>query len=175
VEIPLSPNNQNDISIHVHASVVELKKRNFPDDLRKEIQETLIEGSNGMFLWVDLILYDLKTSRQTSPSSIRQKLKTFPKSHPGLYRKILLAIEPEDLETANNILRWVVWAERPLTLKELAIAIAIQPGHRSISALAEAMELDLENDLQLILGALIKVQYDRVDLVHQSIKEFLKR
>jgi hypothetical protein len=100
-----------------------------------------------MFLWVDLILYDLKASTSSSPHAIQQKLKTFPKSLPDLYRKILLAIQPDDLEVACNILRWVVWAERPLTLEELRIAIAIQPGQRSLSELPKFMELDLEHIL----------------------------
>jgi hypothetical protein len=119
VEILLDSNNQNDISNYVNASVSELEKRNFPAELREEIRDELIKGSNGMFLWVDLILYDLKTSSQTSGNAVRRMLKTLPTSLIDLYRKILLAIEPEDLETANNIHRWVVWAERPLTLEEL--------------------------------------------------------
>jgi ankyrin repeat protein len=174
VEISLDSNNQNDISNYVHAGVSGLKQRNFPADLREEIREALIKGSNGMFLWVYLILYELKTSSQTSENAVRQKMKTLPSSLPDLYTKILLAIEPDDLETANNILRWVVWAERPLSLEELRIAIAIQPGHRSMSVLSDVMEFDLGNVLRSILGSLVKVQNDRVGLVHQSAKDFLK-
>jgi hypothetical protein len=78
------------------------------------------------------------------------------------------------LEAAINIHRWVVWAERPLKLEELRIAIAIQPGHRSMSALSTVMELGLANVLRSTLGALIKVQNETVYLIHQSTKEFLK-
>jgi hypothetical protein len=101
VEISLASNNKNDIDNYVHASVLELKNRHIPTELRQEIQDALIEGSNGMFLWVDLILYDLKTSARTSQHAIQKKLKTLPKSLPDLYEKILLAIQPEDLELAN--------------------------------------------------------------------------
>jgi hypothetical protein len=174
VKIQLDSHNQNDIDNYVRASVLELKNHNIPTELRDEIQEALIKGSNGMFLWVYLILYDLKYSGRTSTHAIRQKLKTLPKSLPDLYRKILLAIHPDDLEVANSILRWVVWAERPLTLPELAIAMAMQPEHRSVSDLSEIIELDLQNLLRSILGALITVQDDTVYLVHQSTKEFLR-
>jgi hypothetical protein len=133
VDIPLDSNTRNDIVNYVHASVLELKKRHFPTELRQEIQDARIEGSNGMFLWVDLILYDLKTSARTSQHAIQNMLKTLPKSLPNLYEKISLGIQCEYLELANSILRWVVWAERPFTLEELKIAIAIQPGHRSMS------------------------------------------
>jgi hypothetical protein len=60
-----------------------------------------------------------------------------PKSLPDLYEKILLGVQPEDLELANSMLLWVIWAESPLTLEELKIAIAIQPGHRPMSVCPE--------------------------------------
>jgi hypothetical protein len=148
VEISLDSNTQNDIVNYVHDSVLELQKRHIPTELRQEIQDALIEGSNGMFLWVDLILYDLKTSSRTSQHAIQKKLKSLPKSLLDLYEKILLAIQPEDLELANSILLWVVWAERPLTLEELKIAIAIQPGHRSMSDLSGMVENDFESVLR---------------------------
>jgi ankyrin repeat protein len=127
-----------------------------------------------MFLWVYLILYDLTKPGRKSEHAIRTKLKPLPKTLPDLYKKILCAIEPDDVEFANDILRWVVWAERPLTLRELTTAIAIQPEHRSMSALTELVEPNLESELRSILGALIAVQNDIVYLVHQSAKEFLK-
>jgi hypothetical protein len=175
VEILLDTNNRKDIADYVHASDLKLTKCNFPTELRQEIQKTLIEGSNGMFLWVYLILSDLTTPGRNSPHEIRKKLSSLPKTLPDLYRKILLAIKPEDVELAKDILRWVVWAERPLTVRELTTAIAIKPEHRSMSTLSEMVQLNLESDLRPILGALITVQNDIVYLVHQSAKEFLKK
>jgi hypothetical protein len=174
VKIRLDSHNQNDIDNYVRASVLDLKNHNIPTELRDEIQDALIKGSRGMFLWVYLILYDFKHSTRTSTHAIRQKLKILPKGLPDLYRKILLAIHPDDLEIANSILRWVVWAERPLTLKELTIALAIHPEHKFTSDLTDIIELDLQKVLRSILGALITVQGDTVYLVHQSTKEFLR-
>jgi ankyrin repeat protein len=174
VEISLDTNNLNDIADYVHASDVELRTRNFSTELRQEIHKTLIEESSGMFLWVYLILYDLTKPGRKSEHAIRTKLKSLPKTLPDLYKKILCAIEPDDVEFANDILRWVVWAERPLTLRELTTAIAIQSEHRSMSALTELVEPNLESELRSILGALIAVQNDIVYLVHQSAKEFPK-
>jgi hypothetical protein len=174
VEISLDKNNLKDIADYVHASDVELKKRNFSTKLTQEIQKTLIEESSGMFLWVYLILYDLTKPGRKSEHAIRTKLKSLPKTLPDLYKKILYAIEPDNVEFANDILRRVVWAERPLTLRELTAAIAIQPEHRSMSTLTELMEPNLESELRSILGALITVQNDIFYLVHQSAKEFLR-
>jgi hypothetical protein len=83
-------------------------------------------------------------------------------------------VEPEFLEDAIEILRWVVWASRPLNLQELAIAIAIRPEHTSMSTLWSGMETDLRRVLLSTFGPLLRVQEDgTVHLVHQSAKDFL--
>jgi hypothetical protein len=174
VEIPLDPNNLKDITDYVNSSVVELEQRKFSIDLRNEIKDILIEGSNGMFLWVYLVLSELKTTTDSSPFAIRKKLNPLPKSLPDLYNRILVNIKVDDAEAAKNILRWVVWAERPLTLQELAISIALRPDHRSTSELSEMMRCDLQSDLQSILGPLIHIRNGFVHLVHQSAKDYLK-
>jgi hypothetical protein len=174
VEIPLDTNNQNDTTDYVNSSVVELEQRKLPIDLRNEIKDILIKGSNGMFLWVYLVLSELKTTTDSSPFAIRKKLNSIPKSLPDLYNRILLNIKVDDAEAAKNILRWVVWAERPLTLQELTISITIRPEHRSTSELSEMMRCDLQSDLQSILGPLINIRNGFVHLVHQSAKDYLK-
>jgi hypothetical protein len=174
VEIRLDNNNQNDITDYINSSIVELEHRRFPIDLRNEIKDILIEGSNGMFLWVYLVLSELKTTTDSSPFTIRKKLNSLPKSLPDLYNRILFNIKVDDAEAARNILRWVVWAERPLNLEELAISIAIRPEHRSTSELCEMIRFDLQSDLQSILGPLINVRNGFVHLVHQSAKDYLK-
>jgi hypothetical protein len=80
VKIRLDSHNQNDIDNYVRASVLDLKNHNIPTELQDEIQEALIKGSNGMFLWVYLILYDFKHSTKTSTHAIHQKLNTLPKA-----------------------------------------------------------------------------------------------
>jgi hypothetical protein len=54
VKINLDSNNQNDIANYVHASVLELKKRNVPTELRQEIEETY----RGFYWDVSLGLFD---------------------------------------------------------------------------------------------------------------------
>jgi hypothetical protein len=173
VEIHLDTNNQNDITDYVNSSIVELEQR-FPIDLRNEIKNILIAGSNGVFLWVYLVLSELKTTTDSSPFAIRKKLNSIPTSLPGLYNRILFNIKADDAEAARNILRWVVWAEHPLTLHELTIAIAIRPEQKSTSEMYEMMRFDLEGDLHSILGPLINIRNGLVYLVHQSAKDYLK-
>jgi hypothetical protein len=83
-------------------------------------------------------------------------------------------IEPDDLKIAKTILQWVVWAVRPLHVTELAVAIAIRPDHTSVSSMDEEIDFNLERQIRLIFGPLIKIEDDTVHLVHQSAKDFLR-
>jgi hypothetical protein len=174
IKLPLETKNGEDISDYVHSSVEKLEQRKFPIGIRDDIQKFLIKESNGMFLWVYLILYELKKSGDSSEVNIRNKLKSLPKSIPDLYNRILGDIKVDNAEAAKNILRWVVWAERPLTLHELTIAIAIRPEQQSTSEMSKMMRFDLEGDLHSILGPLINIRNGLVYLIHQSAKDYLK-
>jgi hypothetical protein len=65
-------------------------------------------------------------------------------------------IESDDLQIAKTILQWVVWAARPLHVRELAVAIAIRPEHTSTSSMKEEIDFNLERQIRLIFGPLIK-------------------
>jgi len=171
--IPLDEMNlKKDITDFVTTEASKLVQ--FPVALREEIRQALISGADGMFLWVSLIIDDLQKSTTTRPRIIREKLKSLPKSLPGLYTDILRKINPEDQEYATAILRWVVWAVRPLTLQELTIAIAIRPEDTSMSSLGDEMESDLSKVLRLLFGGMINIRGGEVHLVHQSAKDFLR-
>jgi ankyrin repeat protein len=173
VTMPLDNSNlKKDIADFVTTEASKLAQ--FPEALQEEIRLALIDGADGMFLWVSLIIDDLQKSTTTRPRIIREKLKSLPKTLPGLYTDILLKIKFEDREYATTILRWVVWAVRPLTLQELTIAIAIKPDDTSMSSLEGEMESDLTTVLRLLFGPMIDIRGDEVHLVHQSAKDFFR-
>jgi hypothetical protein len=160
----------SDIKAFVETEVSKLQQ--FSGSLGDEVREALIDGANGMFLWVSLILEDLKKS--TKPRAIRKALETLPSDLPGIYMNILHQIRKYDQTTAQSILQWVVWAIRPLTLEELTIAIAIAPEHTSMSSMKDDMHIDLKQDLRLIFGPILRIEDDNtIHLIHQSAKDFL--
>jgi ankyrin repeat protein len=160
----------SDITSFVEARVHEL----FTGALVDEVRQALIGGADGMFLWVSLILEDFKTATTTTPRAIRERLKALPRGLPAVYENILRKIKSEDHKNAANMLQWVTWAIRPLTLEELAVAIAIRPGKTSMSAMEDEMETNLRRVLTLFFGPMLKIESDdTVHLVHQSAKDFL--
>jgi hypothetical protein len=173
VTMPLDNSNlKKDIEDFVNTE--DSKLAQFPEGLQNEIRQALIDGADGMFLWVSLIIDDLQKSTTTRPRIIREKLKSLPKTLPALYTDILLKIKPEDQEYATTILRWMVWAVRPLTLQELTIAIAIRPDDTSMSSLEGEMESNMGKVLRQLFGPMINIRGDEVHLVHQSAKDFLR-
>jgi hypothetical protein len=54
-------------------------------------------------------------------------MKTLPKTLDEFYDRILLQIEEEDREQAHIALQWIAFAVRPITLRELAEAIIVNP------------------------------------------------
>ena len=174
-EIPLDSGDiGKDIYEYVVGNVRKLSAtRNFTS-LEQEIQDTLVEGANGMFLWVSLIVDSLNKIKHSTPKHIRQKLNELPRDIAALYAGILKRIDAEYEVIARVILQWIVYAVRPLTLEELAIAIAITPAHTSQEDMRDDMELDLKGLLQAIFGPLVVIGNDgTVNLVHQSAKDFL--
>ena len=166
----VAENLHSDIKAYVKTEVCKLPQ--FSGKLGDEVQQALIDGANGMFLWVSLILDDLKKS--TKPRAIRKALKKLPSDLPGVYMKILRQIRTDAQTTAQSILQWVVWAIRPLTLQELTIAIAIEPEHTSMSSMQDDMHIDLRQDLRLIFGPILRIEDDNtIHLIHQSAKDFL--
>ncbi|KAF8242919.1 ankyrin [Wilcoxina mikolae CBS 423.85] len=93
----------------------------------EEIQSALIEGSEGMYLWVAFQLDDI--CRENNDEDIRRVLKSLPRGLNETYGRILKRIvKDRKPEIAAKLFTWVAGARRPLSLLELAEAIAFEPG-----------------------------------------------
>ncbi|KAF8538615.1 hypothetical protein BDD12DRAFT_805984 [Trichophaea hybrida] len=171
IQISLNASILNrDITEFVTTEVPKLPCVSADSNLAKEVQQVLINGSDGMFLWVSLILDDLKNSTTTKRRVIREKIKALPKSLPEVYKNILRRIKVEDRRAAKTILQWIVCAIRPLTLQELTIAIAVRPGDTSIFSIRDEMETNIQSALQSLFGPLLRIEAgdNTVHLIHQS-------
>ena len=111
-----------DIEEYVVKSVAKAKNlRRVPKELQQEVMTTLTNGADGMFLWVDLMIKELSTKHRVE--QIRQALVKPPKGLSDTIRHVLArfsnTLEEDDISDLNELLAWVVCAERQLTLGEL--------------------------------------------------------
>ncbi|KAL8957635.1 MAG: hypothetical protein Q9193_005145 [Seirophora villosa] len=111
----------DDIRAHVRASLAEdVRFCRLSPSVKEHIETRLVSGARGMFRWVDCQLDTLRACNKVS--AIKASLDQLPATLDETYERILRAIEPADTDEACNILQWLAFAERPLTLEEVAEA-----------------------------------------------------
>jgi hypothetical protein len=94
---------------------------------------------------------------------------------PGLdetYDNILRNISEDDRERVRRALYWIINADRPLSLDELAEAIAIDPSQVEFD---KSMRLFVVEDLLEMCGSLVQLDSTKesVGLAHYSVQEYL--
>lgn len=137
------------------------------DSACKDLINTILEKSSGCFLWAALVLKELESTY--SEQQIWEVLRDVPTEMDELYTRILdgMMTLSRNRELAKAILRWTVFAARPLTTDELK----------------EALKLDinqdlprLENAIESICGNLVQVsKQSRVEVIHQTVRAFLTK
>lgn len=120
-----------------------------------------------------LLIFLLLEYLVNSTSQVKEPWRNLPTTVNEAYEKILCA-SPRPIKT-RKLLQIIMAAVRPLTLTEMAVALAVEEGYTSQS------ELDIEPDhhfrhtLQRLCGSLISVIDGRIYLFHQTLKPFLLR
>ncbi|KAL8365190.1 hypothetical protein RB595_004139 [Gaeumannomyces hyphopodioides] len=135
-----------------------------------EIEDSLVQGAQGMFLWVALQIESLCTAK--TDEAIRQALADLPKDLPSTFSRILQKSESLGKDYQQKTLKLVIAARHPLTTDELREALSVNPGNTDWNP------AQLLNDVYSALaccGSLITVDEEdfTVRLVHHSVKQFL--
>ncbi|KAH7125709.1 ankyrin repeat-containing domain protein [Dendryphion nanum] len=143
------------------------------DELEEKIAQTLAKKADGMFLWVNLQLDNLcRVSKARMDQEVESALARLPKGLPKTYVRILERIEeqPSYMKAlALNCLAWMIYAQRPLTTRELQYA------------LATTLDCKTRQDLQprspgVILdacGNLLEETNGVIRPIHYTVQEFL--
>ena len=167
------PNDNPDIESFISAELencIESKKLVIGNPtLILDIQDALLKGSQGMFLWVALQIKSL--CNMETDDAIRQALADLPKDLSEIFSRILRKSE-RSRSYQRRILELVTVAHRPLTVEELRDALSVIPGDAVWSPSR------LLNNIQSILtccGSLLIVDEEErtIRLVHHSVKQFL--
>ena len=178
-------NNSGDIARFVKSEVDRLTSKrllldgNVPQKLKCKMIETLIDGAQGMFRWVEMSLEALK--RMELLRDFKHTLGKLPAELSGLYDIIHTQIdrtEPSGRDLAIQTLTWLLCAQRLLSAQEL-IAAVYQVDDDTSSDSDEDSELEgeqiTENDILRLCRNL--VVFDSTNkhfrFAHQSVREYL--
>ncbi|KAH0489937.1 hypothetical protein TgHK011_001426 [Trichoderma gracile] len=145
----------------------DLSRKHYTPKLSDQIRDLLRYKAEGTFLWIGLACKEL----ENVPSKDALKLlQDMPKGLHSLYQRLLdtaLAQSPEP-NIIKRILSFVVVALRPLSVDELSTSCELHQD-----------ETDMETRLQFTrehvasCRLMVKIQDDKVLLLHQSVKDFL--
>ncbi|KAL7905136.1 hypothetical protein GGI35DRAFT_471997 [Trichoderma velutinum] len=146
-------------------------------DLTPKEEDILLKGleavPNQTYLWVYLTLEWIETeiSNKINETEIRNAISILPQTVDEAYDKILA--RSTDIEETKKLLHIVVAAERPLTLAEMDLALAIREHHKSYKDLALRPSSRVRNYIRDLCGLFINVTDEKIYLLHQTAKEFL--
>jgi hypothetical protein len=117
---------------------------------------------------------------------IKEEILRIPPDLNNFYREILESISKEDIPEVLNLIQWILFAIRPLSLDELRFATAIDPDPRlsftSLRQLEEEGILAENNDemkkrVKSLSRGLAEIQLHKdipvVQFIHQSVNDFL--
>ncbi|GAB7358286.1 hypothetical protein MBLNU230_g2360t1 [Neophaeotheca triangularis] len=120
----------SDIRKYVHKRLTtdkSFKEWQESKDVQEEIETTLGRKAKGMFRWAACQMDSL--AQCFTVGKVRRALQDLPKTLDDTYARILRSIEKAgQADDAIVILRWLAYAERPLTAKELLEVTGIVLG-----------------------------------------------
>ena len=117
--------NDVDISEYVRQKLLKISAKQGISELQQEI----VGKSQGVFLWVVLVVDILIKNRYETISQKRKKLQQVPSELDQLFTSILNELDADELQKTAKIVQWVLFAERPLSPEELLTAIAFDTEH----------------------------------------------
>ncbi|KAI0181782.1 hypothetical protein GGR52DRAFT_55354 [Hypoxylon sp. FL1284] len=138
-------------------------------DVKNDISKSMQAQASGMFRWVQCQLDTL--SKLRTVRVIRQSLNQLPQDLDETYDRILARIPATDQEFARRILLWVSFSAKPLTLKELHTAIAIEADMDYVDP--EALLHDPSDILGLVSGLVTVTEQGHVAIAHMSVRDYL--
>lgn len=137
--------------------------------LREEILEALAKHTNGDFVNIGLLLDEISSKQR--PGEIRDIISRSGENRSDtIIRKIKAldeTLSDEDILDLNDLLTWVIFAIRPLSVEELEVVLFLKSREPSLRPLIEKIR-DQYSSLFHIAAA-------NVHLVSESIADFLRQ
>ncbi|KAL8893845.1 MAG: hypothetical protein Q9192_004863 [Flavoplaca navasiana] len=162
-EVIAPDETSNDIALHLKAHMDHLPAVN--PEARRIISDTILAKSAACFLWVKLVLQELR--RVHTSAEIDQVLGDVPSDIRDMYSRILdgMSAAQYGKVLAKAILVWAVCSTRPLTTEELFHALQID--------IKDSID-SVERSITSCCSQLVYVDsHSRVQMTHQTARDYL--
>lgn len=167
----------NDLRTFVSSVVPDFGRENsFPESAISKIQERILTGADGMFLWAHLAWEHFKQGvtvwNRAKINSQLDSLGQLPHGLGELYEKLLKSIDKSARAELEPAFILVCAAARPLGCDELGEIVAIESWHRNASEIDAPFAI--EAVLLKLCPNLFKIDLDgMVTFVHLPLRTFL--
>ncbi|KAK4154703.1 hypothetical protein C8A00DRAFT_42579 [Chaetomidium leptoderma] len=134
---------------------------------RGELADTIIDKSNGSFLWARLVMDELENAYSTE--SIVKVLESIPEGMRSYYERTINTMTTTitlDKHIAKAVLMWAATSARRLTAAELSEALKLD-----INTVLPSIKSAVEG----LCGQLVAIDRDSglIHLIHPTVREFL--
>jgi len=177
LRIEIEPDTiKSDINLYIQNEIGSTGVLNSSAELRDSVCLTLQAKSDGMFLWVKLMIDDLQKS--DTQSQVSERLRDLPHDLEKAYRlllsRLVQQLDHHQLKLTRSILMLAVTSMRPLELEELPCAYALILED-SPSSFKDRLLLNPAKSIMDVCQGLIKISNGVIQIIHLSLKEFLLR
>ncbi|OWY51406.1 hypothetical protein AALT_g4692 [Alternaria alternata] len=169
--------NRLDIYDFLVREIKSMQNRGQLDDrvLAEPTADTLASCADSSFLWASLIMSYLQSPVLSLGERRRElwdpnRLVTMPRLYSGMLQQFEV-LYPQDRDLLIKIFRVLVLSKRPPTIRELDVAISVEPGHKLSS---KGHRENVMDTLQRLCGALVDIgPNSTVSFSHLSFRSFL--
>ena len=164
---------QQEIDFVIRDRIPRIKSRlQLDTETESTLEKRLLATEHRMYLWLHLILEEIERSLGVHTSRRMAKfLDTMPSTVYEAYEKIL--DRSSNPEKARKLLQMVVVAVHPLTLREMNMALNIEPGQKSRDDVDLDPEERMRSYITNLCGLLVCVYHSKIYLLHQTARKFL--
>jgi hypothetical protein len=156
------------ISANVQKLGIELK---LDDSVQSSLEKALLNIEHRTYLWLKLIFEVISQRLGVTEKKLLGTIGTIPSTVGDAYEAILG--RSTDKLLTRKLLHIVVGAVRPLTLREMNVALSMEESSRSYEDLDLESEESFRTTVRNLCGLFVSVIDSKVYLIHQTAKEFL--
>lgn len=142
-------------------------------------------GENQNHYWAMARVQELESELRTTLSTknaIVERLNSFPPRVDSFFLRMVSKIPKESYPWLLEGLRWILFALRPLTAPELAVAVAFNQDangtpkdhpYRTFRVLEDEILSDLPGDINRVAGYWVNVSGGRIEVINPELRSFL--
>lgn len=158
-----------------------------------DLTQRVVSRSQGISLWAVLVLQQIRNAVMDGEPfrELHRLIASVPDRLEDLFQEILDATPLNQRESCDQIMMWVLFAARPLTLRELRFALAFKSEYAKYEHYEGSDEyVGIEQTQKLLVGhtrglvELVETKTSdifhkeptsafRVELIHESVRQYL--